>query len=397
MRELMHLLKKKTVRILLLPLCVLPIKRNRLVLNNGLSHNYSDNPKAVAECLIRKHPGEFEIIFAVDDPEQHRFLEERGIRCVRFHSPVYFYYAVTAAVYLTNNGGYSYLPRRKGQLVIETWHGGGAYKRCGLCEYRNKRIGRCEMRMAAGNLDIFLSTSKRATAIYSENFLLPHDTFWEIGMPRNDGLVHADPAAREAIRRRLGISGKDKLVLFAPTFRRPDGGYTEAPASISYGIDSARVCAALGKRFTGTWRFAFRFHPGIRDRGGLPEGSVANVSDYEDMQELLLAADVLITDFSSSMWDFMLTGRPCFLFMPDFECCEREVGFFSPPSEWPFSMARSNEELERDILDFNESGYAKSCAAHYAALGGCETGRAAQLVGKKILRWCQNRGSDCGA
>lgn len=381
---------------LLHPLCVLPIKRNRVVLNNGLSHNYSDNPKAVAECLLREHPGEFEIIFAVDDPERHRFLEERGIRPVRFRSPVYFYYAVTAAVYLTNNGGYSYLPRRKGQLVIETWHGGGAYKRCGICEYRNKRIGRCEMRMAAGNLDIFLSTSKRATAIYSENFLLPHDTFWEIGMPRNDGLVHADPAAHEAIRGRLGIADKESLVLFAPTFRRSDGGYTEAPASISYGIDSARVCAALERRFTGTWRFAFRFHPGIRDRGSPPEGSVLNVSDYGDMQELLLAADVLITDFSSSMWDFMLTGRPCFLFMPDFECCEREIGFFSPPSEWPFSMAHSNGELERTILDFSESGYARDCAEHYAALGGCETGRAAQLVGEKILRWCQNRESDCG-
>lgn len=370
---------------LLLPLSVFPVKRNRLVLNNGLSHNYSDNPKAVAECLLRKHPGEFEIIFAVEEPKRHHFLVEQGIRPVKFRSPAYFYYAVTAAVYLTNNGGYSYLPRRKGQLVIETWHGGGVYKQCGIGEYRNRRIGKCEMRMAAGNLDIFLSTSKRATAIYSKNFLLPHDTFWEIGMPRNDGLIHADPAVRKAIWGRLGLSSEERLVLFAPTFRRPSGGYTEAPASISYGIDSVRVCAALGKRFTGMWRFAFRFHPGIRKRSGPPKGAL-DVSDYGDMQELLLAADVLITDFSSSMWDYMLTGRPCFLFMPDLERCEQEVGFFLPPSEWPFSMACNNEELERDILDFNESHYAKNCAEHYTALGGCETGRAAELICQRIYK-----------
>ena len=74
-----------------------PVKRNRVVLNNGLSHNYSDNPKAVAECLLREYPGRFEIIYAVDKPERYRFLEERGIHPVRFHSPEYFYYAVTAA------------------------------------------------------------------------------------------------------------------------------------------------------------------------------------------------------------------------------------------------------------------------------------------------------------
>lgn len=354
------------------------------MLNNGLSHNYSDNPKAVAECLLQRHPGEFEIIFAVDDPERHRFLEERGIRCVKFRSPVYFYYAVTAAVYLTNNGGYSYLPRRKGQLVIETWHGGGAYKRCGICEYQNKRIGRCEMRMAAGNLDIFLSTSKQSSKMYSEYFCLPREVFWEIGMPRNDGLVHADPAAREAIRGSLGISGKERLVLFAPTFRRRET-HRGAPGAFSYGIDYARISEALGKRFSGTWRFAFRFHPGIRDRGGLPEGSVLNVSDYGDMRELLLAADVLITDFSSSVWDFMLMGRPCFLFALDFDEYLQTTAVYTPVSQWPFPRARNNGELEDHILRFDEKQYAEDCARHYAEMGGCETGRAAQLVCRRIF------------
>ena len=368
---------------MLLPLCMFPVKRNRVVLNNGLSHNYSDNPKAVAECLLREYPGRFEIIYAVDKPERYRFLEERGIHPVRFHSPEYFYYAVTAAVYLTNNGGYSYLPRRKKQLVIETWHGGGAYKRCGICEYRNKTVGRLEMRMAAGNLDVFLSTSRQSSKMYSEYFCLPQDVFWEIGMPRNDTLLHPDAAERARVREELGIGGDERLVLFAPTFRRA-GSYTGAPEAFSYGIDCARVTAALEKRFSGTWRFAFRFHPGIRTRGGLTEENVLDVSGYADMQELLLAADVLITDFSSSVWDFMLTGRPCFLFALDFDHYLQTTDVYTPVSQWPFPKARDNAELEDHILCFDQRRYAGDCARHYAEMGGCETGRAAQFTGSKI-------------
>ena len=384
MGERLHLLKKELMRALLSPLLALPVKRDRVLLNDGLSHSYADSPKAVAEHLIRAYPGQFEISFAVDDPERYRSLEERGIRPVKFRSFRYFLCAMTAAVYLTNNGGYSYLPRRRGRLTIETWHGGGAYKRCGLGEYRDAEIGRRELELAAGNVDVFLSTSRRTTELYAESFLLPREVFWEIGMPRNDCLIHPDPAMREEIRRRLDLSGGERLALFAPTFRRPEGRYTEAPASISYGLDGGRIRAALEARFGGTWRLAFRLHPGIRERGGPPEGEVLDVSGYPDMQELLCAADVLITDFSSSMWDFMLTGRPCFLFLPDLERCEREIGFFTMPEEWPFPLAQDNGELERAVLGFDADGYGRACAEHYAALGGCETGEAARLVCRRI-------------
>lgn len=384
--ELLHLIKKLITRTLLIPLCAIPVRKNRVLLNNGLSHNYSDNPKAVAEFLRRNAPGTIELVYAVDDAEKYQSLRDAGITPVTFHSLKYFYFAVTAAVYLTNNGGYSYLPPRKKQLVIDTWHGGGAYKRCGIWGYRNVRVGRAELKLSAQNVNIFLSTSTRSSEILSQSFLLPRSIFWEIGMPRNDSLIHQDAAAGRRTREELGISDGERLVLFAPTFRRPGGRCTGAPVAIPYGIDHTLVCQALQKRFSGTWRFAFRFHPGIQKRGNLPSPEILDVSDYGDIQRLLQASDVLITDFSSSMWDFMLTGRPCFLFMPDMESCMRETGFFLPPSEWPFSKAAGNAELEQNILAFDEKKYAKACAHHYRDLGGCETGRAAQLVGERICR-----------
>lgn len=382
MGELLHLIKKLAMLVMLFPLKLFPIKKNRLMLNNGLSHNYSDSPKAVAEFLCRCYPHELEIFFAVDEPEKYRFLEGKGIRPVKFLSLRYFYCVMTAAVYLTNNGGYSYLPLRKKQLVIETWHGGGVYKKCGIWEYKNKTIGRAALKLAARNVDVFLSTSKRSSDILSASFLLPWDIFWEIGMPRNDILLRQNTAAKKKIRDKLGLSNGEWLVLFAPTFRRLDNACTGTPVAIPYGIDDMCVCRALQERFTGTWRFALRLHPEVR-RGG-KASCVLDISDYEDMQELLYAADVLITDFSSSMWDFLLTGRPCFLFAVDFDRYVRTTEVYAPVSEWPFPKASSNEELERNILGFDEERYAEACARHYAELGGCETGRAAELVGERI-------------
>jgi len=377
-------MKKLAMLVLLAPLKILPVKRNRLVLNNGLSHNYSDNPKAVAEYLRRNYPHELEMFFAVDKPGKYRFLEDQGIRPVKFHSLRYFCCVMTAGVYLTNNGGYSYFPLRKKQLVIETWHGGGAYKKCGIWGYKSKKIGRAALRLAARNVDIFLSTSKRFSDTFSKSFLLPRSIFWEIGMPRNDALLHQDVAEKEKIRDRLGLPRGERLVLFTPTFRRWGDASTGLPVAIPYGIDDIRVCGALQKRFSGTWRFALRLHPEIRGEREVPPRSVLDVSDYEDMQELLCAADVLITDFSSAMWDFMLTGRPCFLFAADFGRYIRTTEVYVPVSEWPFPKASSNEELERNILRFDEGRYSEACIRHYRELGGCETGKAARLVGERI-------------
>ena len=115
------------------------------------------------------------------------------------------------------------------------------------------------------------------------------------------------------------------------------------------------VCDALHERFGGRWIFAYRYHPCIvnREKAKRME-NVADFTDYDDMQELLLASDVLINDFSSSMWDFMLTGKPCFTFALDMDHYVETTKLYTPLNEWPFSKARSNEELAENILNFEE-------------------------------------------
>ena len=111
-------------------------------------------------------------------------------------------------------------------------------------------------------------------------------------------------------------------------------------------------------------------------------------SNYEDMQDLLIAADVMINDFSSSMWDFMLTGKPCFIFAIDLQHYINTTEVHTPVSEWPFPRATNNEELERNIIGFDEEKYSADCKSHYEMLGGCETGEATKLVCDRIYNVC---------
>lgn len=388
MDALLRYLKKNIMLILLFPLRVLPVKRNRVLLHNDLANKYSDNPKAVAEYLMAAYPGKFEIVFTVGQPEAYGWLREKGIKTVRFNSWCYFYYAMTAAVFLTNSGGFSYLPLRKRQYVINTWHGGGAYKKCGIHMYEDTPLFRSDLLLASAKTNVFLSTCARFSEVVAESMLIPKELFWEIGMPRNDALVRGDPARREEVREKLGLKDGEKLVLFAPTYRKIADNYFKDSVAISYGIDCARVREALEKRFGGTWRFAFRLHPRVVNRDELPEGDVLDLSGYEDMQDLLCAADVMINDFSSSMWDFMLTGRPSFLFAVDLEHYVATTEVYTPVAEWPFPQAVNNDELERNILEFDEGKYAADCKRHYEALGGRETGKAAQLVCERIYERC---------
>ena len=388
MDALIRYLKKVALRTSLLPLRLLPVKKNRIILFNNLAMNYSDNSKWVAEYILKNYPDRFELIIPVNSPEKAEAIKNKGLKAVMFNSFEYFRYAMTAKVFLTNSGGFSYLPLRKSQFVINTWHGGGAYKKCGMDMYEDTPLFRKDLKLAGDKTDIFLSTCQRFTDVISASMLTPKEVFWGIGMPRNDMLISGDEELRKEIRTKLGLKEDEKLILFAPTYRKPDDNYFKDSVAISYGVDCARVCDALEKRFGGKWKFAFRFHPCVVNKDVLPEGNVIDLSDYPDMQELLLASDAMLNDFSSSMWDFMLTGRPSFLFAIDLDHYIKTTQVYTPVEEWPFPKAVTNDELEKNILEFDEEKYAKACKHHYESLGGCETGRASQLVSEKIYEVC---------
>ncbi len=378
--------KKIIMRTVLLPLRLLPVKKNKVLLINGLSGKYAANPKVVAEELLKSQPGTYELYFSVHDPAQYESIQ--GIRFLRYQSLAYYYHAMTAKVLLSNSGGYSFLPLKKSQVVINTHHGGGAYKKCGKDMYEDTPLFRKDLRLHAKNTTVFLSTNRRFTQVISNSYLIEKEKFWEIGMPRNDQLLHIDEAKRAQIRKQLGLQEGEKLVLYAPTYRKVNDNYFKDSIAIDYGVDCDRICKALSIRFGGLWRFGYRLHPCVVNRSGIIPEDALDLCDYEDMQDLLLAADAMINDFSSSMWDFMLTGKPCFTYAADLQHYVATTQVYTPVSQWPFPQSTNNDELEKTILEFDEESYLAACKGHYEDLGGCESGQAGKLVAEYIYEQC---------
>ncbi len=382
--------KKKLMRLAFFPLRIFPVKRNKVLLVNALSEKYAGNPKSVAEELLKSPAGTYQLYFAVRSPEAYNALSaETGIRFIRFQSAAYFFHAMTARFLLSNSGGYSYLPMRKSQVVINTHHGGGAYKKCGKDMYEDTPVFRKDLRLHAKNTTLYLSTNRRFTEVISDSYLVEKEKFWEIGMPRNDQLLHIDESKRAEIRRQLGLKKEQRLVLYAPTYRKVNDNYFKDSIAIDYGVDCDRVCKALEVRFGSQWIFGYRLHPCITDRSGIIPSNALDLCDYEDMQDLLLAADAMINDFSSSMWDFMLTGKPCFTYAKDLAHYVATTEVYTPVSQWPFPQSTNNEELEKTILEFDQQAYQSACDGHYAALGGCESGKAGRLVAEYIENLCR--------
>ena len=279
-----------------------------------------------------------------------------------------------------------FLPKRKKQLFLCSWHGGGAYKKVGTNQgYAWQKMSRTR----AANTDLYTSACRAFKNFVAPSWYADPVRFLECGMPRNDLLIKEryNSALIADIKRNLGIPTDRKIILYAPTFR----GSAHAPEQFAMAIDVEKTIESAEARFGGTFCFAFRCHHTMIGKTA-PLGAVHDMSNCPDMQELLLAADVLISDYSSSIWDFSLMLKPCFLFTPDLEEYESSMDFYVPIHEWPFSYALTNRELEEQILDFDESAYRVRCLSHHRDLGSFERGNACEVVCNKIIEFTRGQG-----
>ena len=381
-----HVLKKQAVILILLPFRLFPFFLNRILLLSDLDGRYAGNPKYLTGYLTRERKGKYELVFALSDPGAYPGLADKGIRAVKKGSFSYYYYAMTSRVFITDSAGYSYLPLGKRTLVVNTWHGGGAYKKFNLDFFGRTPALLKNARLNERKTGLMAASCEKSYDIFRSAMLIPPEKLVPCGSPRNDVFFRGEED-RERIREKLGLAGK-KLCLYAPTFRRSSKSVDSTAVSASYAVDPEKVIAALGERFGGEWVFAFRYHPKIAERRKQFDETVRDYSDYDDMQELLLASDALLNDYSSSMWDFALTGRPCFLFCEDLAEYRDSEDFYTPIETWPFPLAETEDALLKAIRGFDEAAYAARVRKHYEDLGSFETGRASEklmeAVEKKI-------------
>ncbi|GAA1412671.1 hypothetical protein GCM10009639_65170 [Kitasatospora putterlickiae] len=272
---------------------------------------YADSPRAVhAELARRGTP--LEHLWVVDDAQAEL---PAGVRAVRVWSPEW-YRALATSRYLVGNTHFpDFLRRRTGQVVVQTWHG-ALLKRIAH-DVDNPWLADhgylAALDRETPHWSLLLSPSPFATPILRRAFRYRGEIL-ESGYPRNDVLARPDQRRAAAVRHRLGIPEGRRVVLYAPTWRedrpRPDGdGFR-----FDLRLDLDRARRALGDDHV----LLLRPHAHVREPlAGTGDGFAVDCADYPDVQELLLVADVLVTDYSSILFDFAITGRPVLFFTYD--------------------------------------------------------------------------------
>ena len=139
------------------------------------------------------------------------------------------------------------------------------------------------------------------------------------------------------------------------------------------------------------WVFLYRAHR-YQEEGmklHVTGQKIKNASEYPDMQELLAAADMMITDYSSNIWDYSFLYRPCFLYTPDLDEYLEKTGFYVDIHQWPFRMAKSQEELWHLIENYDPENNRRRIEEHHRMMGCMETGEACEYIRKKIAGVCE--------
>lgn len=232
---------------------------------------------------------------------------------------------------------------REGQTVLQTWHG-TMYKKVGLD--RGDQLDAEEREFMLGERrkwDLLLSQNPHSTRVFRESYL-SNPPIYEEGYPRNDLLVHGDG---QPIRDVLGIRADQRVVLYAPTWR------DDRIELVDY-LDVSKLAADLGDGYVVLLRAHSRV---IRVGSAAKVGrGVIDVSTYPNTTELLLIADVMITDYSSIMFDYAVTGRPMIFFTPDMDEYRDQLRgvYLDLEQVGPGPMATTQDEVLAIIRDIDE-------------------------------------------
>lgn len=366
-----------------------PVARNKVLFVTSTC-TCTCNPKAVARELARRRP-DVDIVWILD-AAAFRACHGRpdtGRAVVRWTWDAYrelstAHVLVENAYLLVTRGN---PPKRPGQYVMNTWHGSLGIKRLDAGKCARDGSGAAN----AAVIDALLVNSDFEEDVFANSPLAQAPRF-RTGHPRNDIFFLPEKdrlAVRARVRSALGVPPDARLALFAPTFR------DDALAVGSCMYDFTAWKAALERRFGGMWTIAMRLHP--LDAKALSEGLVSfpdgalNATGYEDMQELLVAADAGITDYSSWIYDFLLGGNPGFLFAPDKAEYDGYHGFYYPLESTPFPVAETNEELCANIERFDGELFARRTKEFLAEKGCMEDGKASSRAAETIERWLEEK------
>lgn len=346
------------------------INEKKIVFVSYYGAGYGDNPKAIANYIIENNLN-YELVWLLDTNKNDGLDMPKEVKKVKYGSIRSLYELSTAKIWVDNCRKQYFPKKKKGQIYIQTWHGSLALKKI-EADAPSLPIQYVNMaKKDSSVIDVILSGCEFKTNVYKNSFWYSGEVL-NIGTPRADVFFNEEKILqnKKKVLDFYNLEDDAKILMYAPTFRQSHN-------LDIYKLDYSKLESVLVHKFGGKWKIIVRLHPNIAhlaDELQLPN-TVLNVTSYKDMQELLCASDIVVTDYSGLMFDFYIMNRPLFLFCTDFEeytSKDRELYFDF--KELPFDLSHSNEELCDRINEFDYQKYLSNVEIFRKKIGFCEKG-----------------------
>jgi CDP-ribitol ribitolphosphotransferase len=295
---------------------VVPVRRDRVVLLSVRADHLTGNLEHLDRALARLRPEHRRVAltwtyrYSLAGRLQYLLRAMRGT-----------YHLTTSATVFVDNAylPVDVVPRRPGVTVVQVWHAAGALKKFGRDAVDDGF--RAEDAVLHSGYDYVVASSEVTADHYATAFGTPRDRVLALGCPRAEAL--ADPAwvaaSRESVRDRHPELRGRRVLLYASTFR--GRGVDKEPGPR---LDGAALRAALPPE----WCLVLKPHPVVAEDPEAVAGFDVVITDDEDLNELMTAADVLLSDYSSAVFEWAVLDRPLLLFVPDLESYERSPGLY---------------------------------------------------------------------
>ena len=307
-----------------------PVDDRLILFSSFMGKGVNDSPKAIFDYIKTCETyQDYRCVWALENPEDYPDVDS-----VKIDTPAYFKLAMKAKYWCTNTNierGLKF--KKKSQVYLNTWHG------IALKYIGNDCPGRKDYNF--DTVDYLVVSGDYDEGVFRSAFSAKEESYLRCGMPRNEALWKATEEQKAACRSKLSIPPDKKVILYAPTWRdSKDGGksYTIKPP-----IHFDKWKEVLGEEYVVLFR---AHHQTTKVMGVTFDEFVRDASDYPAVNDLLIAADLLITDYSAIAFDYSILCRPILCYTYDYDEYLLERGTYFPMNErYPNPVCREESEL----------------------------------------------------
>lgn len=390
MRRIISSLIQRIFKIAFLILGKLPANKKLVIFESFLGKQYSDSPRAIYEYMKKHHP-EYDMYWSVDR-RSIKQLEHNDIKYVSRLSVRWLLLMAKAKYWVTNSRLPLWIPKPKRTIYLQTWHGTPLKRLAADMEEvhmpgTNSKMYKENFLKEASKWDYLVSPNAYSTEIFKRAFGFKEKMI-ESGYPRNDFLINNNNRTRvNDIKKACKLPVDKKIILYAPTWR-DNQFHAIGKYKFDLQMDLKMLKAALGDNYV----IALRMHYLVAENLDLEgyEDFVFDFSYHEDIRELYLIADILITDYSSVFFDYANLKRPMIFYVYDIEDYRDNLrGFyFDFEKKAPGPLVKRTDEIIEEVKKLEKRNFVpfETTETFYKQFCYLEDGHASERVVKEVFK-----------